>query len=100
MALPESAWNPTELLERLEGDHEFLHELLMLFRADNQANLSDSQKALAAGDLDAPSRLLLERILQRAGYEVCSAKNGIEALTELDKEDCPRLALLDWIVPE
>jgi two-component system cell cycle response regulator len=56
-------------------------------------------KILIAED-DGLSRMLLERVLQRAGYEVCSAQNGVEALAELEREDCPRLALLDWIMPE
>jgi DNA-binding response OmpR family regulator len=45
------------------------------------------------------SRTLLERSLQRAGYEVIAAVDGARALQELDQEDPPRLALLDWIMP-
>ena len=45
------------------------------------------------------SRTLLERSLQRAGYEVIAAEDGARALQELDQEDPPRLALLDWIMP-
>ena len=49
---------------------------------------------------DALSRTLLERTLQRAGYAVISVKNGAQAIAELVKQDAPRLALLDWIMPE
>jgi len=49
---------------------------------------------------DAISRTLLERTLQRAGYEVIAVENGAQAIAELVKEDAPRLALLDWIMPE
>jgi two-component system cell cycle response regulator len=49
---------------------------------------------------DAISRTLLERTLQRAGYEVISVENGAQAMAELVKQDAPRLALLDWIMPE
>jgi diguanylate cyclase (GGDEF)-like protein len=49
---------------------------------------------------DALSRVLLERILQRAGYDVKSVDNGRKALEELAKPDPPRLALLDWVMPE
>jgi DNA-binding response OmpR family regulator len=47
---------------------------------------------------DSLSRTLLERTLQRAGYEVIATEDGARALQELDKEDPPRHALLDWIM--
>ena len=46
------------------------------------------------------SRRLLEKTLQRAGYEVSAVENGQLAADELCKPDGPRLALLDWIMPE
>jgi two-component system, cell cycle response regulator len=49
---------------------------------------------------DAISRTLLERTLQRAGNDVISVEDGGKALVELAKQDAPRLALLDWIMPE
>jgi two-component system, cell cycle response regulator len=55
-------------------------------------------KILVAED-DALSRTLLERTLHRAGYEVISAVNGTAAIEELTKDDPPRLALLDWVMP-
>jgi diguanylate cyclase (GGDEF)-like protein len=48
---------------------------------------------------DSLSRMLLEKTLQRAGYDVVSAEDGTRALQELDRDDPPRLALLDWIMP-
>ena len=48
---------------------------------------------------DSFSRTLLEPTLRRAGYEVIATEDGPRALQELDKEDPPRLALLDWIMP-
>ena len=56
-------------------------------------------KILVAED-DAISRLMLERTLQRAGYEVLSVDNGRRAMEELQREDPPRLVLLDWLMPE
>lgn len=56
-------------------------------------------KIMVAED-DALSRTLLERTLHRAGYEVISAVNGAAALEELTRDDPPRLALLDWVMPE
>jgi len=49
---------------------------------------------------DTLSRTLLERTLQRAGYDVVAAANGAEALAEFLRLDPPRLALLDWVMPE
>jgi two-component system cell cycle response regulator len=56
-------------------------------------------RILVAED-DAISRTLLERTLQRAGYAVIAVENGAQAIAELVKQDAPRLALLDWIMPE
>lgn len=56
-------------------------------------------KILIADD-EALSRRLLEKTLERAGYEVVAVENGKQALDELRKLDGPRLALLDWIMPE
>jgi two-component system cell cycle response regulator len=56
-------------------------------------------KILIADD-EALSRRLLEKTLQKAGYEVLAVSNGSGAVTELCKPDGPRLALLDWEMPE
>ena len=55
-------------------------------------------KILVADD-DAVSSRLMERILQRAGYEVVSVEDGRSALESLLSPDGPRLALLDWMMP-
>jgi len=46
------------------------------------------------------SRRLLEKTMQRAGYEVTAVENGRFAADELCKPEGPKLALLDWIMPE
>jgi two-component system, cell cycle response regulator len=56
-------------------------------------------KILIAED-DAISRRLLDTILKKWGYEVVIAYNGGQAWAELQKEDAPRLAILDWMMPE
>jgi diguanylate cyclase (GGDEF)-like protein len=56
-------------------------------------------KILIADD-DALSRRLLEKTLQRAGYEVTAAENGLMAAQHLCTSDGARLALLDWEMPE
>jgi two-component system, cell cycle response regulator len=56
-------------------------------------------KILIADD-DAISRRLLEKTLQVAGYEVLAVPNGLVAAEHLCKQDGPRLALVDWEMPE
>lgn len=46
-----------------------------------------------------PSRLVLERTLAKWGYEVISCKDGSQAWEELQKQDAPQLAVLDWMMP-
>lgn len=55
-------------------------------------------KALIADD-EVVSRRLLESSMQRWGYEVVVAGDGIEAAQILQRRDAPRLAVLDWLMP-
>ncbi|MCC6544865.1 MAG: diguanylate cyclase [Nitrospirae bacterium] len=48
---------------------------------------------------DPGSRLLLETILLKWGYEVVVTCDGDEALKALQAEDAPSVAILDWIMP-
>lgn len=45
-------------------------------------------------------RQALERMLQKWGYEVLSASNGLQAWEILQTPDTPRIAILDWMMPE
>lgn len=56
-------------------------------------------KILIADD-EALSRHLLEKTLDRAGYKVVAVENGQQAVEQLCREDGPRIALLDWMMPE
>jgi diguanylate cyclase (GGDEF)-like protein len=56
-------------------------------------------KALIAED-NPGFRLALERMLKKWGYDVVAAANGLEAWEILRGADPPRLALLDWMMPE
>lgn len=56
-------------------------------------------KILIADD-DDMSLKLMQNMLKRIGYDVVAAVNGREAMDRLLERDGPRLALLDWMMPE
>jgi diguanylate cyclase (GGDEF)-like protein len=56
-------------------------------------------KILLADD-DRISRRLMERTLQRSGYEVITVADGMHAVEELSQRDGPRLAIVDWMMPK
>jgi diguanylate cyclase (GGDEF)-like protein len=51
-------------------------------------------------DDDPVSLRMLEKTLQRAGYQVTAVRNGSDAAEGLCQPNGPRLALLDWMMPE
>ncbi|HZA37441.1 MAG TPA: diguanylate cyclase [Vicinamibacterales bacterium] len=51
-------------------------------------------------DDDVLSRRMLELTLQKLGHEVIVVADGAEALQQLSVADSPRLAILDWVMPE
>src|SRR6202022_1313044 len=56
-------------------------------------------KILVADD-DAISRCMVQKTLEREGYEVLVVENGSSAAECLSRDNGPRLALLDWVMPE
>src|SRR6202034_4133794 len=56
------------------------------------------RRILIAED-DPVSRRMLQVFLEKWGYEVISAADGIDALRILERDDAPRLAILDWMMP-
>jgi HPt (histidine-containing phosphotransfer) domain-containing protein len=52
----QSEWDLEALMERLEGDQEFLRELLAIFREDVRVNLEKSHAAIGIGDYEQLSR--------------------------------------------
>jgi two-component system cell cycle response regulator len=56
-------------------------------------------RALVADD-DTASRLLLQKVLSKWGYEVVTASSGEEAWKILTSDDSPDIAVLDWMMPE
>ncbi|MBN1320103.1 MAG: diguanylate cyclase [Thermoleophilia bacterium] len=55
-------------------------------------------RALVADD-DTASRLLLQRMLTKWGYDVVTASEGEEAWSILTSDNSPDLAVLDWMMP-
>ena len=98
--LSEAEWNVRELLERLEGDQDFLRELLQLFRTDSQTMLMKAREALAQEDLAEMSRAahtlkgMLKNLSMSATAELAAAletaaRNGarVEAEALLERLD-------------
>lgn len=56
-------------------------------------------KILVAED-DRVSRQILTTSLEKWGYECIVTLDGGEAWRELQKDDAPKLAILDWMMPE
>ena len=55
-------------------------------------------RVLIAED-DPTSRLLLDTVLKRKGYDVVAVMDGIEAWEKLQADDAPLIAILDWMMP-
>jgi DNA-binding response OmpR family regulator len=56
-------------------------------------------KILIAED-DLPSRCILEGLLTKWGYDVIAVSNGKDAIDRLLDTNAPKLALLDWMMPD
>ena len=54
---------------------------------------------MLVADDDVISRKRLESLLKKRGYEVTSARDGLEALAVLEGIDSPSIAILDWMMP-
>jgi HPt (histidine-containing phosphotransfer) domain-containing protein len=99
-ALSENDWNLAELLDRLEGDQEFLHELLLTFRSDHQTSLQKAQRALAAGNLQELSRAahtmkgMLRNLSMHSSGEIAAALEKSAALAA-EKESAELLVTLE-----
>src|ERR1700683_2208939 len=58
-----------------------------------------ARKRILIAEDDPVSRRLLELFLVKWGFEVSIATTGTEALQMLERQDAPRLAILDWMMP-
>jgi CheY-like chemotaxis protein len=54
---------------------------------------------ILVADDDPVTRLTLETLLSRRGWEVLAAVDGEEAYEVLQREDAPKLAIVDWMMP-
>lgn len=54
---------------------------------------------ICLADDDSTSRLMLRVLLRKWGYEIEECCDGSEAFASLSREDGPRLAVLDWMMP-
>jgi two-component system, cell cycle response regulator len=61
-------------------------------------NRKIANRILIAED-DPVSRRLLEAFLEKSGYQVVTAVDGLDALRILESEEAPELAVLDWMMP-
>ena len=55
--------------------------------------------SILIADDSAVSRRLLEVVLGKWGHSVVSVANGTEAWEVLQRDDAPRIAVLDWMMP-
>ena len=62
---------------------------------DNEKN---ANRILIAED-DPVSRRMLEAFLQKWGYQVVTAADGLDAVRILESDQAPALAILDWMMP-
>jgi phosphoserine phosphatase RsbU/P len=60
----------------------------------------DFEMKLLIAEDDFTSRTLLARVLKNVGHEVVETVSGADALTKMLEPDAPRLAILDWMMPE
>jgi len=68
------------------------------FAAHNLERTELSSKVLLVDD-DTSARMILNRVLSKAGYKVREAKDGKEAL-EISREYQPDVMMIDWMMPE
>jgi two-component system sensor histidine kinase/response regulator len=73
------AWDVKELLDRLEGDHELLRELLQMFHADAQTNVQLVADCLRRNELEGAARAahtlkgMLRNLAMNAAAEIAAA---------------------------
>jgi len=76
-------------------------QTLMTASADklNAPRLRSSDNSILVADDSLVSRRLLEAVLRKWGFDVVLVSSGTEAWQVLQREDAPKLAILDWMMP-
>jgi two-component system, sensor histidine kinase and response regulator len=89
-------WDMKQLMERLDGDHEFMCELLLIFREDSQSNLERARGAVWERDLPTLMRTahtikgMLRNLSMNAAAEMAFA---VETASRQGKEEETEAAL-------
>jgi HPt (histidine-containing phosphotransfer) domain-containing protein len=105
----EAAWDFEELMLRLDGDQEFLRELLVIFQQDARSNLEKSRDAIARGDFEALARaahtlkgMLRNLAMGRAAHAAAALEEAArKALSEASALLLPQLQQeLEGLLPE
>lgn len=71
----------------------------MMTVKQSSCEVDKTMRILIAED-DLTSRSMLAAILVKQGYEVIEAIDGLSAMEVLHQPDPPKLAILDWLMPE
>jgi HPt (histidine-containing phosphotransfer) domain-containing protein len=108
-APPQAAWNFEELMLRVDGDQEFLRELLVIFQQDARSNLEKSRDAMARGDFVSLSRaahtlkgMLRNLAMGRAAHVAAALEDAArKSLPEASAMLLPQLQMeLEGLLPE
>ncbi len=62
--------------------------------------MSENKTKILIAEDDPISRKILRRVLEKRGFLVTDAVNGLEAWEILKKKNAPQLIILDWMMPE
>jgi HPt (histidine-containing phosphotransfer) domain-containing protein len=105
----QASWSFEELMLRLDGDQEFLRELLVIFRQDARNNLEKSRDAMARGDFEALSRaahtlkgMLRNLAMGRAAHVAAALEDAArKSLPQASAMLLPQLQMeLEGLLPE
>ncbi len=99
---PQSTWDLEELMERLDGDQDFLRELLVMFRQDARINLDKSLVAIGTGDYERLSRTAhtLKGMLRNLSMGTAAEKAAALETASQEKRQGDSRQLLDELVKE
>lgn len=67
--------------------------------SDLSHKMAENKVRILIAEDDLTARTILAGVLKKLGYEVTALKDGLAAWEILQQPDCPRLAVLDWMMP-